>query len=363
MKVEQTMEQAPPGATSASVAPMTPGTQAPGTPMRAENGSVSTVTSWMRRYPRLCNTRGILVTGSHRSGTTWVGRMLAAAPKVSYIHEPFKPGWVLPYTFTRSPIWFPYVASHNETSWEAPTRKTLTFGYSWKLTFDEDPSFRQAWKATNHWLRWVRRRMMGYRPLMKDPIALFAAPWLSDRFAMDVVLMIRHPAAFCSSIKLKKWVFDWSQWSQQKELMAGPLAPFADEIEEKQRGNHDIIDQAILQWRVFHHVIDVYRQTRPDWCYVRHEDLSMDTVPGYRKIYDHCGLTWTPEAEKTIRESSDEGNLKDAAAAGKSTHFVQLASAANVKNWQRRLSVDEISRIRSGTEDVGHKFYTDADWA
>jgi hypothetical protein len=30
----------------------------------------------------------VLVTGIHRSGTTWVGKMLAAAPGVVYINEP-----------------------------------------------------------------------------------------------------------------------------------------------------------------------------------------------------------------------------------------------------------------------------------
>ena len=33
----------------------------------------------------------ILVTGAHRSGTTWVGKMLALAPGVAYLHEPFSP--------------------------------------------------------------------------------------------------------------------------------------------------------------------------------------------------------------------------------------------------------------------------------
>jgi hypothetical protein len=319
-------------------------------------------TDWMTRYPLLRDTRGILVTGSHRSGTTWVGRMLAAAPKVDYIHEPFKPGWVLPYTFTRSELWFPYIAGHNAGEWETPVRKTLSYDYSWKFTYGDDPGLKQAWKATKQWARWNSRKLRGNRPLIKDPIALFAVPWIADRFGVDIVVMIRHPAAFCSSIKVKKWVFDWTHWSNQKELMAGPLAPFAEDIERKLQNNDDIIDQAILQWRIFHHVIDVYRQKRPDWFYARHEDVSLDPVGQFRKMYDHCKLTWTPSAEKTIRESSDEGNLKDAAVAGKSTHYVQLASVANVKNWQKRLSAEEISRIRSGTEDVSHKFYSDADW-
>ena len=37
------------------------------------------------------NTRSnpIFVTGAPRSGTTWVGKMLALSKKIGYIHEPF----------------------------------------------------------------------------------------------------------------------------------------------------------------------------------------------------------------------------------------------------------------------------------
>lgn len=48
----------------------------------------------------------ILVTGSHRSGSTWVGNIMATSPSVNYIHEPFngicRPGICnikFPYTF------------------------------------------------------------------------------------------------------------------------------------------------------------------------------------------------------------------------------------------------------------------------
>lgn len=315
------------------------------------------------RYPLLARTGGILVTGSHRSGTTWVGKMLATAPKVDYIHEPFKPGWSLPYTFTRSDVWFPHIGAHNASRWERDVLRTLRFNFSWRHSFRMNPSVAQAWDATSRWVRWNSRRYRGRRPLVKDPIALFAAPWLADRFGMDVVAMIRHPAAFCSSIKVKKWVFDWTHWSRQTELMDTLLAPFRDDLAEAQKRGCDLVDQGILQWRIFHHVIDAYRRTRPEWHYVRHEDLSLDPVGGYRKMFEHCKLTWTPESQRTIEQSSEEGNLKDAAVAGKSTHYVQLDAKANIKNWQKRLSADEIARIRNGTEDVSHKFYGDEDWA
>ena len=39
----------------------------------------------------------ILVTGSHKAGTTWVGEMLAASRRVGYISEPFNPTQLLAY--------------------------------------------------------------------------------------------------------------------------------------------------------------------------------------------------------------------------------------------------------------------------
>jgi LPS sulfotransferase NodH len=37
----------------------------------------------------MINQKPILVTGSHRSGSTWVGTMLATSPSVGYVQEPF----------------------------------------------------------------------------------------------------------------------------------------------------------------------------------------------------------------------------------------------------------------------------------
>ena len=47
--------------------------------------------------------------------------------------------------------------------------------YSWRRYFAERPGFAQAGRATSRWVRWTSRRLRGYRPIMKDPIALFSA--------------------------------------------------------------------------------------------------------------------------------------------------------------------------------------------
>jgi hypothetical protein len=305
---------------------------------------------------------GILVTGSHRSGTTWVGKMLAEAEGLCYLHEPFKPKWDPPYVWTHFDTWFLHVGPHNASEHERAVARTLGLRFSWRRHFGQDPSLRQLWTSTDHWLRWAGHRLRGRRPLVKDPIALFAAPWLADRFDLDVVAMIRHPAAFASSIKLKRWHFDFDHWRRQEQLMAGLLAPFAGDVRRMAEHNDDLIEQAALQWRCFHHAIREYRRTHPHWQFVRHEDLSLDPAGGFRRLYAALGLAFTPACERAVRASSDAGNVTDAAAAGKAVGWVNVDSAANVKNWQRRLTPDEVRRVRDGTADVWPDFYSDQDW-
>ncbi len=41
---------------------------------------------------------------------------------------------------------------------------------------------------------------------------------------------------------------------------------------------------------------------------------------------------------------------------------VKRDSTASIKNWQNRLSTDEIARIREGTAEVADDYYGSDDW-
>lgn len=59
------------------------------------------------------NKKPILVTGSHRSGSTWVGRMLALSPSVGYIHEPFNIRHRHGICKAHFEYWFQYICDEN----------------------------------------------------------------------------------------------------------------------------------------------------------------------------------------------------------------------------------------------------------
>jgi len=56
----------------------------------------------------------ILVTGSHRSGTTWVGKILALSPEVGYIQEPFHPRHNMAICNAVFENCFTYICKENE---------------------------------------------------------------------------------------------------------------------------------------------------------------------------------------------------------------------------------------------------------
>jgi hypothetical protein len=67
-------------------------------------------------------------------------------------------------------------------------------------------------------------------PLIKDPIALFAAEWLADVFGVRVVVLIRHPAAFAASLKRLNWTHPFGDFLAQPLFMRDLLAPFEEDI-------------------------------------------------------------------------------------------------------------------------------------
>ena len=69
----------------------------------------------------------ILVTGAHRTGTTWVGKMLAASRQAAYLSEPLNL-WHRPGVL-RTPLqhWYTYICAENEQAYLPGLQATLAF--------------------------------------------------------------------------------------------------------------------------------------------------------------------------------------------------------------------------------------------
>lgn len=302
----------------------------------------------------------VLVTGSHRSGTTWVGRMLCASGEAAYVHEPFNvgldAGWLVP----PAPHWYQHVSAANEA--EFAERVDRVFGLRYPVTGRAlRPATprrlarigREAWRAAHH-------RRAGRRVLVKDPLALLSTEWLAARYGAVPVIMVRHPAAFVSSLLRMGWEFDFAEWAEQPLLMEGLLAPFADEIEQRRRQPGDIVEQGCVMWRAIHHVIDGYRQAHPDWHVLRHEDVAAEPMEHFTRLYAALGLHLDEVARATIHAHSS-APVREVAAGDLGT--IARDSRAAISTWRGRLSSEQVDRVRRAVGEEADRFYEPSTWA
>lgn len=286
--------------------------------------------------------------------------MIAASPSppVAYLWEPFsvlhRPG-ICDATFDR---WFPYICRENESAYLDPIADMLAFRYKTRAELRSVRSPRDAGRLVRDRTRFRRFRREGARPLLKDPIAIFSAEWLCDSFNMDALVMIRHPAAFAHSIKSRRLGHPFGDFLAQPLLMRDLLSPFEEPIREFVAEEQPLLDQAILLWRIMHHVILAYRDRRPAWMFLRLEDLARDPVTQFETIYDRLGQVFDHAAARTIAENSDSSNAAESA--DPADH--RRDSSKSITTWKSRLTDDEIRRIRSKVEPVSKEFYSDADW-
>ena len=305
--------------------------------------------------------RPILVTGSYRSGSTWVGKMIAASREVGYIWEPLNPihdrGLYRP-EIEYFNIW---VSHHNASRYDAGMRTLLKFGYNPLVRMAGPGGFRNIPAALFYATRYLGYRIEGRRPLLKDPMALFSASWIAETFNAMVVVLIRHPAAFVNSLAKANWRYPFDHFLKQPRLIDEHLSQFRGDIERMAKPGGDIVDEGILLWRLTHHMIAGYQRKHPDWLFVRHEDLSRDPVHQFEPLFQYLGLDYELNVRKYIDDCTRPGNPVERPGE-QWPAFARLDSRRNVNRWAERLSQKDIERIREGTADVWPHFFDEADW-
>jgi hypothetical protein len=300
----------------------------------------------------------ILVTGAHRSGTTWVGRMLAADSETGYISEPLnvlhRPG------VFRAQVkhWYQYICDENEGEYLTPLQETLQFDYHFFSELRSLRSFRDTLRMGRDFALFYHALMSGQRALVKDPFAVFSAPWFAKKLNCKVVVTVRHPAAFAGSLQRLDWSFNFNDLLDQPLLMRDHLEIYRDEMRAVKKD--DILGQASLLWKMIYASVHSTRKLNPDFIVVRHEDLSRDPINGYRDLYAKLGLDFSSRVEQFILNSSSSENPKELSK--KKTHSVKLDSAANIKSWKKRMPEEDVKRIREITEDVSRVYYSDEEW-
>jgi Sulfotransferase family len=280
----------------------------------------------------------------HRSGTTWVGRMLTASREAVYFHEPLNPACSTALLGVRVEPQYLYVSEENEDGYLQAFRRLLDFPLA----------ARKAEQRPGQRLRRVARlahaRATSARALLKDPFAVFSIPWFARRLGAEVVVIVRHPLAIAGSSKRLAWGFDTSSLLSQPLLMRDRLQSFRAELEEQPT---TIVGQAALLWRVVYELIRDDAREIPEVRIVRHEDLSRDPLGEFRRLYGSLGLNFEERAVRAIERTTSPRNPVETSA----PESIELDSRAALQTWRNRLAREEIAQIERETNDLANQFY------
>jgi hypothetical protein len=302
----------------------------------------------------------ILVTGAHRSGTTWVGKMIATSSEVAYISEPLnvhhRPGVLSVPT----KYWYTYICKENQAAFLPAFQDIICFRYHLWLELKSLGSVKDLGRMLRDLNWFAGGRLRGARPLLKDPFAVFSAPWFAKTLECQIVILVRHPLAFVSSLKRLGWDFDFRDLLAQPLLMRNHLESFRAEMENILNSHEDIIAQGSLLWRMVYTVVDGFRERYPEFLVVRHEDLSHQPNHEFGQLYAALGLEFNPEVQQALTNSSQSSNPEELSK--RKVHAVNLNSRANLSNWKKRLTEKEVQRIQILTMDVAEKFYPEESW-
>jgi len=287
----------------------------------------------------------IFVTGTHRSGTTWVARMLAV-PGMWYLHEPFNPN---------KGLWnesFIYVAVNGSEQRVDTIMEALLRGELRQVVHHP---------RADHWLMPVRLFPQPiHRILIKDPIACLMSEYLTNKFGMKTIVLFRHPAGFVHSILKLGWpccVFI-QRFLACEPLMHDWLWPYRNALESVK--SKEGVEAATTLHGCLNTVLWGYVSRNPNMTAISFEDLCSSPIERFQALFRQLDLPYN-EAVRDLHvhlSLAENGGPNDYRA-----HEVRRNSRVMAYHWKDQLSPEQIKQIRSVWEKFNIPLYqSDSVW-
>jgi hypothetical protein len=263
--------------------------------------------------------QAMVIAGSGRGGTTWVGALFAARPHTLTLFEPWDrrhvPGFPSPFVRTYIP---PDATAH-------PC----------------DSAFADALcgRSQTDWTLAHNTARLATRVVVKEIRANLYLGYLARRFQPRLLWLIRHPCAVVHSRLRLGWDTHLDDFLLQPALMRDHLDPFADRL----RAATSPLERHTLTWIVENWV--PWRDLRPEQAAVAHyEDVVEDPLHHHARIAARWGVRLPPPADP--RRPSGTAHQSPA-----------TASADYLGGWRTELAPRDIDRILSLVHAFGIPWY------
>jgi hypothetical protein len=174
----------------------------------------------------------------------------------------------------------------------------------------------------------------GRTVVAKDPTAPLIADWVADRFNAKIVVLVRHPCGFASSIEKLEWQVRLDFLLRQEILMAEYLWPYEDIL---RRAKNDEWESLGAFWAAVYFVLRKQGYGNENWHTFMYEDLCNDPVGGFAVLIDELGLEMGSTTIATLESKSAHGNADP----GSTSRLSEKMPAI----WQHRMSKGAIDAV------------------
>jgi len=277
----------------------------------------------------------VILAGSGRSGTTWLGDLISAVSRAQQIFEPLAP-------------------DHNSivrelTGWSHPPSDGSYIRAYYLSEADASPGWNDLWlkiltgRYRTYWTDADRQFIFPDRYLVKEVWGNLMLGYVYKNFQPRIIHLVRHPCAVVASRMAVPWYASVDDILNQEELVETYLRPWIGEIEKEK----DLIGAHAVWWAVENMVAVKQLSSRP------HQFLFYEeTVTSPAKIGRQLSL-WLGKGELNIDLNEIAKKPSRMTQQGKN----KIDPSKLLLQWKHSLSLEDQARIIRWAHLMGLDWY------
>jgi hypothetical protein len=311
---------------------------------------------------KMANEGNILITGSHRSGTTWVGQIISeASKKIFQVYEPFNPE--CPPGMAR-PIFnslYYHVDGMKFPQYELAAKNLLkgcfpAFG-------GKSMSIRSRISLVKKSIEIAFAKYRKKRFLIKSSEAMLWSEFFIKNTNSKVVMLIRHPCAFVASCERMEWGYELENLIQQDTFYSDFIKNDSEFMNPAQSNIPKRMVENTWLWIFLYRyalkLIEKGYEKNGNLLLTRHEDLCNNPLYEFQKIFSFLGIDFNLDTQDRISKQTTGNTV----IVDKSTqHCLVRDSRKTAVSWKEFLDKNTIEWIRSTTSGIAGKFYENSSW-
>ncbi|MEM7031752.1 MAG: sulfotransferase [Chloroflexota bacterium] len=256
--------------------------------------------------------RTVFLSGTEKSGTTWLSDIINYKNEYRYVFEPF---WPLKVPICHGFHAQQYLRPENDDPYFVETATQILSG-----------------KIRNSWTDKYHRRFMANQRLIKDVRTNLFLKWLHVHFPdMPNILMLRHPCAVArSQLRRTEWKPSLKdEFLAQDTLVDDFLHPFVKHIEQAKPG----FETFVFRWCIQNYV--PLKQFKPGEIHlIFYEDLCNEPKAEIDRLFKYMGRDYDETVYQNIRKPSPVSREESAIMSGGSL----------IDGWRKQITSDQIAQ-------------------